>query len=99
MRIGRLNVTRIGAYWYTRRSTLSFSWSCRWTWKPEAFRPDCNGGWSVWWGWFGLERMVFNPGDDWGRNRHDCMMLILANLLDELREDEAANKAVGGGDE
>jgi hypothetical protein len=87
MRLGRLNITRGGIYWYTRRYTLAFNWGCRWHWKPDIFRTMNGGGWIVW-GWWMMEKVAFDGDDDWGEGmaeRQDAILewLMLDELIDE----------------
>jgi len=84
VRLGRLNLTRIGVYWYTPRRTLSFSWRCRWKWWPERLACDANGGWSIWWGWFCWENLVFEEDDPWGAERAELTAAILRKVIENM---------------
>lgn len=83
-RMKRFRVTRIAAYFYHSRFTLSFSWRCIWHWLPSFDRPDCNGGWGIIWGWFWLEKLKFDPYDDWGQERAEIQLGILNWLAEDI---------------
>lgn len=82
MRLGRLNITRSGIYWYTKRYTLSFNWRCRWHWWPEG-RQGHNGGGRIVWGWWMAEKLAFAPDDDWGEEEAERQCMILGWLVED----------------
>lgn len=59
--------------------------------------PDCNGGWSLWWGWFLLERLVFDPQDDWGEEAAENQDAVFSWLFEELKKDEKGEYDVPSG--
>ena len=62
----RIRFTRGGIYFYHRRYTLSFTWKCRWHWLPFRGIRDCNGSYGFGWGYWMIEKLCFDPCDDWG---------------------------------
>ena len=78
----RLKIARGSVHWYSRSNTLSLCWRAKWRWFPERSPAGCWDGWCVHWGWFLLERLGFEPGDDWGGRAAE----IQDRILDELAE-------------
>lgn len=76
----KLRLTRIGVYVYTKRRTVSFTWKCRWFWKPSLFRM--HPGFMLHWGWWMLENFVFDEDDDWGEQKAEDLGAILLHALD-----------------
>lgn len=78
----RARVTRIGVFWYSAGSTLSFTWGWRWHWKVRICNYGC-GTWTIGWGWWAIGRHAWWD-EDWGEAARETFAMIFDWLEEEL---------------
>lgn len=54
----KINIVKSGVYSYWEKSTLSFTWNCRWIWIPCKY-GSWKGDWFIHWGRFVIERFSY----------------------------------------
>lgn len=75
-----------GIWRYTPQATWCFVWNCAWRWLPEF---DQQRGWSIHWGWLLLEKIAFDPWDEWGDERFehfDAAVEVMCNGMPDVNE-------------
>lgn len=82
----KFRITKIGAYIYLSRGTLSFSWRYRMPWWPE-IAYDSSGWFYGFWR-FGIEWMAFDHNDPWGEQRCEDMAGAWNMLIDEMSNED-----------
>lgn len=87
----KLRITRIAAYAYHRRGTLSFGWRYRLPWKPEWSRD--SSGWFFGFWRLGMEWLAFDENDPWGERRGEEIMETWSMIANDIMAGDNGDEA------
>ena len=82
----KFRVTKIAAYVYTRRGTLSLCWRYRMPWWPIDRTHD-SGGWFFGAGRFAVEWLAFDEDDPWGERRYEDIVDVWETIASDITKE------------